>query len=367
MTAQDSTCTCQVCGTPYQPTLNKDGSPRRTKHSLCKARACREALRPKRQGVRGSSSLRGLCSSPDCIGHAVAKGYCSKHYARLRAHGDIGITLKPRDRVTKQCGWCGNVMSVRSSLADKRTACSRACANHIKARAAGYEHRAKPIVCAGCHSEVVRTVRTDRDSGRFCGRQCAFDAMTRLAGERAALRRIGERVRRALEVPMLVDQEAAMLRRISWNVKVRVKQCRACGTSHIRRAPNVATCSRACQAMRIADQLLKRELYKQSEAGRAAKRRAKAKRRAAIRGAEYESIDPIKVFERDQWRCHLCGIKTIRKLRGSTDDRAPELEHIVSLADGGSHTWGNVACSCRRCNRTKGAASFGQLGLGFAA
>jgi len=191
--------------------------------------------------------------------------------------------------------------------------------------------------------------------------------MARLAGERAALRRIGERIRRALEVPMLVDQEAAMLRRISWNVKARVKQCRACGTSHIRRAPNVATCSRACQAMRIADQLLKRALYKQSEAGRAAKRRAKAKRRAAIRGAEYESIDPIKVFERDQWRCHLCGIKTIRKLRGSTDDRAPELEHIVSLADGGSHTWGNVACSCRRCNRTKGAASFGQLGLGFAA
>lgn len=81
---------------------------------------------------------------------------------------------------------------------------------------------------------------------------------------------------------------------------------------------------------------------------------------------QVEPIDPLKVFERDKWRCHLCGEKTPRRLRGTYDPRAPELEHIIPLAKGGTHTWGNVACSCRACNGMKGAKAQGQLGLGFA-
>ena len=92
-----------------------------------------------------------------------------------------------------------------------------------------------------------------------------------------------------------------------------------------------------------------------------------ARRRAATATQSGVSINPIKVFERDKWRCHLCGVKTLKSKRGTYDDRAPELDHIVALADGGSHTWGNVACSCRKCNSTKGARSLGQLGLVIAA
>lgn len=95
------------------------------------------------------------------------------------------------------------------------------------------------------------------------------------------------------------------------------------------------------------------------------KRKAKAKRRAKQRGIESDSIDPIAVFERDRWKCHICGKLTLKSKRGTNHDRAPELEHIVSLADGGAHTWGNVACACRKCNGDKGAASFGQINLGF--
>lgn len=74
-----------------------------------------------------------------------------------------------------------------------------------------------------------------------------------------------------------------------------------------------------------------------------------------------DAIDPIKVCERDGWKCHICGVSTPRKLRGTTADRAPEVDHIVTLADGGPHSYSNVACACRKCNRTKGAKSFGQL------
>ena len=84
-------------------------------------------------------------------------------------------------------------------------------------------------------------------------------------------------------------------------------------------------------------------------------RKANHVRRARLRRAAVEDFDPIEVLERDGWRCHLCGISTPRRLRGSTKPNAPELDHIVPLALGGSHTRANTACSCRRCNGSKGA------------
>ena len=97
------------------------------------------------------------------------------------------------------------------------------------------------------------------------------------------------------------------------------------------------------------------------------RRADKARRRAVERGAKADNIDPLRVFARDGWRCHLCGRRTPKALRGTCDPTAPELDHIVTLADGGEHTWGNVACACRACNNAKGARSMGQLGLGLAA
>lgn len=88
-----------------------------------------------------------------------------------------------------------------------------------------------------------------------------------------------------------------------------------------------------------------------------------SRRRARKRTTQTEPISPTAVFERDRWVCHLCRKKTLKSKRGTAHDRAPELEHIISLSDGGTHTWGNVACSCKRCNHEKRANSIGQLGL----
>jgi 5-methylcytosine-specific restriction endonuclease McrA len=81
------------------------------------------------------------------------------------------------------------------------------------------------------------------------------------------------------------------------------------------------------------------------------------------RYVEGERVDPIKVFERDGWRCRECRCSTPRKLRGTTDPSAPELDHIVSVADGGEHSYRNTQLLCRRCNGEKGRASRGQLVL----
>lgn len=82
------------------------------------------------------------------------------------------------------------------------------------------------------------------------------------------------------------------------------------------------------------------------------------------RAATVEPVDPIKVFDRDGWRCHMCRRPTPRHLRGTYEPRAPELEHIVPLSKGGEHSYRNTACSCRECNLKKGDKVFGQLHLG---
>jgi DNA polymerase III epsilon subunit-like protein len=92
-------------------------------------------------------------------------------------------------------------------------------------------------------------------------------------------------------------------------------------------------------------------------------RTAKSTRRARERGNNYESVDPFYVFRRDRWRCQICGTKTPRSLRGTIKDNAPELDHIISLSEGGEHSMRNTQCLCRKCNQYKGANTKGQLRL----
>lgn len=94
--------------------------------------------------------------------------------------------------------------------------------------------------------------------------------------------------------------------------------------------------------------------------------RARATRDEAVRRSHYrqgETFDPFEIFERDKWRCHLCGCRTPKRLRGSTDQTAPELDHIIPLSLGGKHTRTNTACCCKACNMRKHNKPLGQMRL----
>ena len=93
------------------------------------------------------------------------------------------------------------------------------------------------------------------------------------------------------------------------------------------------------------------------------KRIERSKRRAKIRSVKIETVDPIKVFNRDGWKCHICAGATPKKYRGTYRATAPELDHIVPLSLGGAHSYSNTACCCRKCNQRKGAQVFGQPSL----
>lgn len=87
------------------------------------------------------------------------------------------------------------------------------------------------------------------------------------------------------------------------------------------------------------------------------------RRRAREHGCAYEDFSKWEIFERDGWRCGICGVSTPRSLSGKQNDRSPQLDHILPLSRGGGHTRSNVQCCCRRCNMEKGARPLGQFRL----
>lgn len=76
-------------------------------------------------------------------------------------------------------------------------------------------------------------------------------------------------------------------------------------------------------------------------------------KRAKKLNVKYESIDPIEIFNRDNWTCGLCG-KAVNKYTPYPDDMSASLDHIKPLSKGGTHTKDNVQLAHLGCNRRKG-------------
>lgn len=83
------------------------------------------------------------------------------------------------------------------------------------------------------------------------------------------------------------------------------------------------------------------------------------RRRLAI-GVLGESVSPAVVFERDKWRCQLCGCRVKSGSAGYDPGRAT-LDHIIPLSRGGSHTYANIQTACHLCNSKKHTKAIGQL------
>lgn len=78
------------------------------------------------------------------------------------------------------------------------------------------------------------------------------------------------------------------------------------------------------------------------------------RRRAIKREAFVAEVWRARVFERDGWRCQLCG-KLVARARRVPHPKAPVLDHILPLAAGGTHEPANVQCAHFLCNSRKGA------------
>lgn len=83
--------------------------------------------------------------------------------------------------------------------------------------------------------------------------------------------------------------------------------------------------------------------------------------RRAVR-ARSDRADSREVFERDGWRCQLCG-RRVRLTKGPRAARRAVVDHIVPLSRGGTDTYDNVQAACHACNAAKSARLRGQMRL----
>lgn len=228
-------------------------------------------------------------------------------------------------RRQRTCAVCNTLFYKNAISNNKGLCCSRECGWRLLAiraeakRAALDSVRTAPVrACAQCGLTY-----STRQNLKFCSDQCREQ-------------RQKAQYRAHLEAKKAINQQ----KRRAYPAEV----CHECGASYQpRTAKPQRYCSTACM----------RKCHKRID-----KRRRRA-RIAIVR----ERVDPIAVFARDRWRCQLCGGKTPRAKQGRMVDDAPELDHIIPLALGGSHTYANCQCACRLCNGKKGAKPMGQMRL----
>lgn len=241
------------------------------------------------------------------------------------------------------CACCAQPFA---ALVDFQKFCSKAC-GRLADRGRSRPGRDVEFTCEFCGEIASRTKRGNqvaKDALRFCSRACASARRAKVSRERLALERIGKKARARpkpkapLRVP--VKQQGPFFIRCACGAEVerRVRVGRAV----------CASCKRKTwKAWLLSDRA--------RETRRASKKAYKVRR--AGRTAVVESFSALSILERDNWTCQICGCATPRHLRGTSDDNAPEVDHIVALANGGAHAKWNVQCACRVCNCLKGAST----------
>lgn len=219
----------------------------------------------------------------------------------------------------------------------------------------------KSRICEQCNTPFREGVlsQKQRDAGhrqRFCSKRC-MGASKRVYQTRTEAKRAGvsrRRERDGAPPPRLLSRSVCQCGSPFRTLDPAIVACVKCRTKVPRLTRPCADCG--ADVIGTASKRICRSCSRKRNP-------SNARLRARKCGVAYEPINPIRIFERDGWKCHMCGKKTPRKKRGTIATNAPELDHITALALGGSHTKANVATACRACNSRKGAGSFGQPSL----
>lgn len=165
MAAADCTRECRHCGKDI-PHIRRVGRRR----EFCNP-DCRRRYRGEVTG-RKTHKPGGPCSVAGCAAASVARGFCQAHYSRHRTGRPLDTPVSRKgERIAKPCGWCGAVMALRPAIANRQECCSVACGQKLRAQREG-KQSVEPFYCAGCHSLTARKVRSAKDDGKYCCREC---------------------------------------------------------------------------------------------------------------------------------------------------------------------------------------------------
>lgn len=254
--------------------------------------------------------------------------------------------------IISTCGVCGTEFEKR---AHNQKYCSKKCAN----LASWYQ---KEIVCKWCGAKVIAR----RDTKGFCSKSCVsmYFAQKRRDNKKPKdhwpnkickinhliCKECGEHFigrtahtkycRGKCRAGVIRRQQRRNVRR-RFGYRLHNITCPICGASFVSIKSNLKYCSDRCR--------------KSAEMARRRPQRAdwNRRRRARLRGATVERFASEEIFQRDGWRCQICKKRVLKK-KQQPHPRAPTIDHIVPLSEGGAHERKNVQCACFLCNSTKG-------------
>jgi hypothetical protein len=250
------------------------------------------------------------------------------------------------------CEWCG--IEFIANAKHQRFCCKK----HARAHQHAHEADGVTHICKRCKKEF-KPKRIGNQNAYYCSRDCFNESRRKKRIKRlvTVLRRIRDcRVcgKRSLKVTCSRECELRDGRN-SFNASLRKyhpicnadKECIDCGEKI-----SIKFITSHSNQIRCNDCKKKRSRIKHNNGSH--------ERRAKRAGVAYQYVIKEKVFERDNWRCHICKRKTPKRLMGTYNDNAPELDHIIPLSIGGPHVYSNVKCCCRECNGDKGSKALGQ-------
>lgn len=342
-------------------------------------KTCPPCMEQKRSAPKhGYGPAGGPCQAKDCEAKAKSRGLCVRHYQRQRKHGTLNAWVQ-------RCEHCNKEFASDR----KKKYCARSCAEAAQYAKLGHRPHAEYaasvrnpahwFVCEYCKKESHRnlggaSVRNGYRN-RWCSQRCRSQSALDLKAASGPLfcayfagqcvdcslpfgsRKETERCGRCtgMEMRRVASEASRLWSEAKHRAKAVVVECAECsakfcplyGAKH----GSIPLCS-PCASVRK----------------RAARKAAKKMRAALQRGANGgQAVRKDKVFERDGWRCRLCGVETPRLLVGSCEINAPELDHIVPVSRGGAHTYANTQCLCRSCNGWKGARTMDEVRAALAA
>lgn len=117
-------------------------------------------------------------------------------------------------------------------------------------------------------------------------------------------------------------------------------------------------CSTACWRHSEAGRACRRA-WEKTQAGREWAGRRRRQRRARKAGVAAVPYVAREIFERDRWRCMLCGRKLNRRAKWPHPDSA-SIDHVIPLAQGGGDNPLNVQAAHLLCNSAKGHRGGGE-------
>lgn len=271
------------------------------------------------------------CGKTFCAGKSTQK-YCSRDC----------LYSSQRSREEHICKYCGKQFMPKAT--DRTTYCSREC--YFKNGGSG-GRKAKPCLLCGrvTNKKTNGYCRECRDKlsvveCTYCGKEFKSEHNKRYCSDEC-LRKI--------------NLKKCLIRNRNKKNVITIK-CKECGEEFTSVYGDFRSkfCCKKCQVK------FSRRWVRENHPE--IKRDQNHRRRARLHNCKAEKINSLEIYERDNWKCHVCG-KKVNKKKKVPHPLSPTLDHYIPLAYRGSHTKDNVRCAHFICNSRRGVPRRIQLNI----